>query len=52
MTDEIRCPECGKKFAEMMVDGLLIVTCPRCHKRQRFDKRKSPAVSCSQTAVR
>lgn len=41
MNDGVRCSKCGKKVAEMLVDGLLIFQCRnrRCRTMNTIDKR-------------
>jgi len=39
MNDGVRCGNCGKKLAEMLVDGLLIMKCRGCGSIVTIDKR-------------
>ena len=36
--EEVRCPKCGKKFAEHLEGGVLVVWCRYCRKLFTIDR--------------
>jgi len=39
MSEAIRCPRCGRKLAEDLIDGILKIKCRRCNEMVWVDRR-------------